>query len=257
MATDNATLYFSEDEKEQFKNDGFLIVRNLFSSEEMQRISEAVDELANRPPEIGKQCVYYEDSVSEEGKRIISRIEDFLDYSPGLKDAIYDSRIMGRLADLFGEPPVLFKEKINYKYPGEKKTEPHQDVQSNWLDFAKFYISVLISVDDSTIENGCLELTRGHNEGVVDGYWEPLSKEFVDKIEFEYVSTEAGDVLFFDCFVPHQSQPNLSRESRRNMYITYNRQSEGDHRRTYLDDKRKSFPPDFERDPSKVYRFQV
>jgi 2-aminoethylphosphonate dioxygenase len=115
----------------------------------------------------------------------------------------------------------------------------------------------MVSVDDSTIENGCLELTRGHNEGVIDGYWEPLSKEFVNSVDFEPLPMKAGDVVFFDCFVPHQSQPNLSKVSRRNMYITYNRQSEGDHRRVYFDDKRKSFPPDFERDPNKVYNFQV
>src|SRR5438132_8365340 len=35
----------------------------------------------------------------------------------------------------------------------------------------------------------------------------------------------------------------------RSLYITYNRQSAGDHRVRYYADKRKNFPPDIERDP--------
>jgi len=41
------------------------------------------------------------------------------------------------------------------------------------------------------------------------------------------------------------------------LYVTYNRLSEGDHRRQYYIDKRKSFPPDCEREPGKEYVFRV
>ncbi len=44
---------------------------------------------------------------------------------------------------------------------------------------------------------------------------------------------------------------------RRVLYVTYNRLSEGDHRQRYYADKRKSYPPDIERDPDKEYKFRV
>jgi len=76
-------------------------------------------------------------------------------------------------------------------------------------------------------------------------------------IEFEKVRMEPGDVAFFDCFVPHQSAPNLTDQPRRNLYMTYNRSSEGDHRERYFADKRKSYPPDNERVEGKEYVFRV
>ena len=45
--------------------------------------------------------------------------------------------------------------------------------------------------------------------------------------------------------------------ARRVLYITYNRRSAGDHRVRYYADKRKSFPPDIERDPTRTYTFRV
>ena len=69
--------------------------------------------------------------------------------------------------------------------------------------------------------------------------------------------TKAGDVVYFDSFVPHRSAPNLSETPRRVLYITYNRLSEGDHRERYYAEKRKAYPPDCERDPDKVYEYRV
>ena len=69
--------------------------------------------------------------------------------------------------------------------------------------------------------------------------------------------TRAGDAVLFDSYTPHASGPNLTAEPRRVLYITYNRRSAGDHRARYYADKRKSFPPDIERDPTRTYTFRV
>ena len=65
------------------------------------------------------------------------------------------------------------------------------------------------------------------------------------------------DAAFFDCFTPHQSQPNRTDRPRRNLYLTFNRASEGDFRERYFADKRRSYPPDYERDPTASYVFRV
>lgn len=56
----------------------------------------------------------------------------------------------------------------------------------------------------------------------------------------------------------HQELPGLlGGGHRRVLYMTYNRAAEGDHRARYYTDKRKSYPPDCERDPDKRYVFRV
>ena len=65
--------------------------------------------------------------------------------------------------------------------------------------------------------------------------------------EFMVCEAEPGDVLIFDSFVPHGSPPNTSARSRRNLFLTFNRASAGDHRANYYADKRKTYPPN---DPS-------
>ncbi len=44
---------------------------------------------------------------------------------------------------------------------------------------------------------------------------------------------------------------------RRVLYITHNRLSEGDHRQRNCADKRRSHPPDCDREPGKTYEFRV
>ncbi|HIE20029.1 MAG TPA: phytanoyl-CoA dioxygenase family protein, partial [Rhodospirillales bacterium] len=66
-----------------------------------------------------------------------------------------------------------------------------------------------------------------------------------------------GDVIFFDCYAPHASEPNLTDQTRRLYYATYNRLSEGDHLAQYYADKHKNYPPDIDREPGKDYVFRV
>ena len=56
--------------------------------------------------------------------------------------------------------------------------------------------------------------------------------------------TSPGDVILFDCFIPHRSKANFSMNQRRNMYLTYNKKSEGDKRMNYYTRKEKEMPPD-------------
>ncbi len=241
-----------------FERDGFLVVRHMYDAQEMVQLSSWIDEIAARTPQAGKQMMYYEDSLLEKGKKILSRIEKFTEYHEGLKKFIYDQGMTGRAAELLGEPAVLFKEKVNFKLPGGGGFKPHQDIQPGWDDYAPFFISVLVTVDKSTVENGCLELSAGHHKrGLLGKKWEPLTEEELKGVEFAKYPMEPGDVAFFDCFVPHQSEPNLTNERRRNLYLTFNRLSDGDHREKYYADKRKNYPPDYEREPGKVYTFKV
>jgi len=244
--------------RQSFDRDGYLIARGLFTVEEARAHAAWIDELVKRPPTIGNEMVYFEDSLKEPGTRVLSRIERFAEHHEGLGSLVADRRILDTVSTLLDDEPVLFKEKINFKMPGGGGFTPHQDIQPGWDAYAPYFLSVLIAVDRNTIENGCLELAAGHHRrGLIGRKWEPLEGVELDGLTFEAFPMEPGDAAFFDCFTPHQSQPNQTLQPRRNIYLTYNRRRDGDFREQYFADKRKSYPPDFERDSSRRYSFRV
>ncbi len=241
-----------------FERDGFVVVRGMYKEREMAELAKNIDALVSQGPTFGKEMFYYEDSLLEKSQRVLSRVEKFAESNSPLQAIVKDKRMTDRVAEFLGGEAALFKEKINFKLPGGGGFEPHQDIQPGWDEYAPYFISVLVTVDPSTVENGCLELAAGHHKrGMLGEKWKPLTQENLTGVSFEYYPMEPGDVAFFDCFVPHQSKPNLTKQSRRNLYLTYNRASDGDWREKYFTDKRKSFPPDNEREPGKKYVFRV
>lgn len=249
---------FSPAERAAFRRHGFVVVRGLCDRREADEIGRWIDEVASRPPERGGMMVYLEESRVEPGRRVLSRIEKFAEVHAGLRELVRAEKIVARVEQLLGEPAVLFKEKVNFKLPGSGGFEAHQDMQPGWDDYAPYFLSVLVAIDDSTLENGCLELAAGqHRRGLLGERWKPLQGEQLAGVEFVPYPTAPGDAVFFDCFVPHRSSPNPSGRPRRNVYLTFNRRSDGDHRESYFADKRCNYPPDFEREPGRVYTFRV
>ena len=249
---------FSPLEISGYRRDGFVIVPTMVTASEINRLSDLIDKLCSKTPQPGREMVYFEDSLMEKGKRVLSRIEKFADADPELKNFIYGEAMVRRVQELLGDQPALFKEKINFKMPGGGGFAPHQDIQPGWDDYAPYFISILVTIDKSTIKNGCLELSAGHHKrGMLGEKWKPLTEEQLRGVVFEAYPMEPGDVAFFDCYVPHQSKPNLTSSQRRNLYLTYNRQSDGLSRERYFSDKRKNYPPDNERESGKEYIFKV
>jgi len=240
---------------ESFEKDGFLVVKGAFTNADMKAFSSWTDEVLALPEESGKHWGYHEQSLKGDGSNLVSRIENITPFHPGF--ARMTESLRRPVGQLLGEEAVLFKEKVNFKMPGGDGFKPHQDSQAGWNVYADFFISVLVSIDAATPENGCLEICGGHHKRGLFKSWEPLSDEDMAGMEFVSVPTEPGDMIFFDCFAPHQSEPNLSDKIRRIYYATYNRKSAGDHLRQYYADKYKNYPPDIDRQQGKDYVFRV
>jgi hypothetical protein len=240
---------------QDFRRDGYVLLRGLYDRKEMQDITAWTDEVASWPEVPGRQMMYFEQSRLAEGRRILCRMEDLEPYHEGFRGLFCGGRMQSVVSELFGEEAVLFKDKINFKLPGGDGFKAHQDVQAGWDTYAKLHVTALVTIDRCTTENGCLEVAPGfHNKGLIGEKWKPLDE---NALGYVAVPTEPGDAIFFDSYIPHRSGPNLTMDSRRVLYVTYNRRSEGDHRRQYYDDKRRSYPPDCEREPGKQYVFRV
>lgn len=247
----------SQEQVANFHRDGFVVVRGLYSAEEIRQISDWTDEVAAFPETPGKHMMYFESS-QEDGARILCRIENFVPYHDGFSKLITTRRMQQAVSELFGEPAVLFKDKINFKLPGGDGFKEHQDVQAGWDEYASIHLTAMVAIDETNEQNGSLEMLPGqHKKGLLGEKWAPLTDEDTGGQQYVAVHCQPGDAVFFDSFAPHRSAPNQTQQARRVLYITYNKISEGDSREAYYAAKRKSYPPDIERDPNKDYRFRV
>ncbi|MCQ8242138.1 phytanoyl-CoA dioxygenase family protein [Rhizosaccharibacter radicis] len=234
---------------------GYLVVPNFFSAADTDALVRWTGEVQSAPEVPGSQMVYYEDSLLEAGTRVVQRIEDFCPHHEGMDRIARHGALSRWLAALMGGETVLFKDKINFKYPGGDGFKAHQDQQAGWTEFAPLFVTALVTIDRATEANGCLEIaTAPRPQGLIGAEWTPLSE---DELGLQPVPTEPGDVIFFDSYVPHASKPNFTDGARRVLYLTYNREDAGDHRRRYFTEKRAAFPPDIERAPGSRYVFRV
>ncbi|MCG8690160.1 MAG: phytanoyl-CoA dioxygenase family protein [Minwuiales bacterium] len=240
---------------EEFRATGFTVLRGAFDAAAVATLDRWTEALAARPEEPGRHWVYREASQLNPEQSLICRIENIVPFDADFRGL--DAVLKAPVAKLLGEEAVLFKDKINFKLPGGDGFKAHQDAQAGWNVYAGFYITVMVSIDASTVENGCLELVGGrHREGLLGPEFEPLTGDAATVGYLPY-PTEPGDVVFFDSYTPHRSMPNHTAEPRRVLYWTYNRLSEGDHRVRYFEDKHKNYPPDVEREANKTYVFRV
>jgi 2-aminoethylphosphonate dioxygenase len=258
--TGNELSILCHEQLAHFQRHGWVFVRNFFDASHARLLQSWTEELAELPELPGEQMVYSEQSLLDPDVSVVQRIEYFCKVHRQFDEFLNRGRLQAACSQLLGESAVLFKEKINFKYPGGSGFQAHQDQQAGWSVYAPIFVSALVAIDDATIENGCLEIELDRTNrlrGLIGEEWKPLNEGSDGEFLYRPVPTTPGDVILFDSYVPHRSGPNLTASPRRILYATYNGLSHGDHRESYFRDKRANFPPDCEREAGKIYKFRV
>lgn len=247
------SLQLSSDQQNFWNANGYLLLKNVISPKLASAIQQWVCEITAWPETPGQWMKYFERSAQD--SRLLCRVENFLDYHDGFRQLVTCPPLLDLLAHLQGEPAVLFKEKINFKFPGGGAYAPHQDAPAFTTYNQTYHINVLIPIDPATIENGCLYMVKGaHKLGLLPQDDKgTIADHVVREMEWEALPVGRYDLVIFDSYVPHRSYPNQSQDPRRSLYVTYNRLSEGARRNDYFAHKRTSFPPECERIPGKDY----
>jgi len=230
--------YLNSTQLQNWKKDGFLKIPQYFTTKEVAELQNWVNEISSWEPTSDKWLHHYEST--SEGPRL-SRTENFIPYHNKMKTTVTTGKVHDIVSELMAEPAVIYKEKINYKYPGGGGYAAHQDAPA--YEFVDFHITCLISVDTATPESGCLSFAKGrHQEGFIaldqNGC---VSPETAATMSWQPVPTLPGDILLFGSYIPHKSSQNQSDEPRRIIYLTYNAKSDGDWREKYYADKRQVF----------------
>jgi 2-aminoethylphosphonate dioxygenase len=238
----------SKEQVKAFKEKGFIVVKEFFTADEVDCISSYLDDLRDREPEPGNEAKYYETSPTT-GDSILVRIENVVSAENSeFSDLVITDRVEACLTELLGDAPVLFKEKINYKLPGCRPDKLHQDQAAGWNAYCDFFITMAVAVDANRRDNAALSFMSSGNyeRTLMTAEWQPLSEidpPYEPADEYALLEADPGDVIFFDSYVPHGSPANTGNRSRRNVFLTFNRQSDGDMRARYYADKWASYAP--------------
>jgi ectoine hydroxylase-related dioxygenase (phytanoyl-CoA dioxygenase family) len=242
-------MTLTAEQKATFDEKGFIVLKGFFDQSVIDKVSDWLDELQDVSSETSAHAAKYFEKSPLTGENILVRVEHVLGGDDAdIAELLLSQGTIDCLTTLFGEPPRLFKEKINYKHPGCRADKLHQDQAAGWNAYSDFFISMCTVIDPNREENAALRFmnTGNYQKKLMKDEWRPLSDETdVSWADEEYVMLEAdpGDVIFFDCYVPHGSPPNDSNKGRRNIYLTFNRESDGELRAKYYEDKWKTYPP--------------
>jgi hypothetical protein len=213
-------------EVQQFQDDGYLIKRAYYDSQEMDLLLQT----ARGDHEMLNHGFGVNDAAGRSSRLSLWN-------HPG--DDIYGMigrgrRMVDAMEQLLGDEVYHYHSKMMLKEPRVGGAwEWHQDYgywyQNGCLlpDMA----SGLIAVDRATRENGCLQLLKGsHKIGRVEhgrfGQQTGADPERVEvakqRYEMIYFEAEPGDVLFFHANTLHASAPNTSDKSRWSLICCYN-----------------------------------
>ncbi len=263
-----------EGQKAHFEKYGYVWIKKFYSPEQVLLLrdwADAVNRDAQTLLGLSKSSGY---SLQELAKMLhrslivvpeakdpqkVCRAEDLLSCYPDLHHFIFGT-VTTYLRVMLGEPYTLFKDKINFKWPGGGAFPSHQDFPAFEFFGPREHISAMVCIDPATIENGCLYIAEDWKETFAnDPDIDPellqkgmailpyvmggskhgsIEAKYCEQITWLPIEAEPGDVVFFDSYTPHYSEINRSTSSRRAMFFTHNRLKDGEHREAYYHTKR-------------------
>lgn len=210
-----------------YRDTGFLNLPGLIPAAEIAVIAAAIDELPRRHAALLDE----RNARFEFANGQVWKWDPVTDLCPEIDALAHDRRILDIVAALYdGREPLLFKDKLILKPAGTRGNGLHQD-WTWWQGFPKTLLTVTISIDAGTRENGCTEIYPGlHTRGLLHAPGELafLPDEAVAGREPQYFESFPGDVAIFHCFTPHRAGENRSAKPRRQLFLTYNDSADGD-----------------------------
>ncbi len=221
---------------EYFTNNGFLIVENMFSPEEMKDVENEISMIVNSY--LKKEGVTEKLNL-DEGLFALEKINhdsvaavyDTICKAPNFLRMQYKKEIHQAINCLlqndYNDPLYTFKHRIRIDPPSDERRtyDWHQEVfytipRSN---FIQVWAPV---VRNTTIENGTIEIAKASHRGgipkqtwkVREGYADQIiRKQIPDEYETFPVEMKLGDILLFSGKTWHKSGKNISKQHRFSM----------------------------------------
>lgn len=209
--------------REQWESEGYVLVENLFSKEEVERIREHFMEwnASDRKEDFDRVDPTGADPLAQYPRIIHPHRKDKLSL-----DFMLDRRLQSVMTDFLGEEPLAAQTMFYFKPPTARGQALHQD-QMYLRARPGTCVAAWLAIDDCDQENGCMEIVpRSQNLPLLCHIEADLSQSFTARRVpvpegYEPIPAlmKAGDVLFFHGNLIHGSGPNTSQNRFRRALI--------------------------------------
>lgn len=217
----------SDEQVDRFLRDGFLVVDNVFSEDELATFGSAVDAAVEERARVDTRCLEDKTVYEQSFIQCINLWEDTLD----VRRLTFDPRIGEMAARLLETDAVrIWHDQALYKEAGGRKTDPHQD-RPFWPIDPPRQVTAWIPFNGSKRGHGAMAYLPGsHRKGVEKFcdishvFQEPydiLNDPALEGIEPVWVEVPPGSVVFHHSLTVHLAEPNDGDETRRVYCIIY------------------------------------
>jgi ectoine hydroxylase-related dioxygenase (phytanoyl-CoA dioxygenase family) len=204
----------------EFRRDGFVVVPNLLTEDELEKFGAAVDRAVRDRGRNDHRRLEDKSPYEQSFTQCINLWEDHPDVLP----LTFHRGISEAAALLIGVPALrLWHDQALYKDSGGRYTEPHQD-QPYWPMDETNTLTAWIPFDGSTHESGCMGyVPNSHLIGLrkfvnifsADEKVRILEEPAISVIPPVYVEVPRGAVAFHHGLTVHMAKPNRSNRPRR------------------------------------------
>ncbi len=224
----------------QFHAQGYLVVENAFSAQEVQDgLDGLIHLLSGAMEERGFRNVQYEQAstgvaVEElppaQKQDYVRKFMWFVDHDDRLYNLAHHPQLLTLVQRLIDEPPVLFQDMALLKPPRMGREKPwHQDHAYFQLELEARVVGCWIALDEATTANGCMVIAPGsHRKGPMAHFqrrdWQICDTD-VDTSRALAAPLKPGGLLIFQSLLHHGTPPNGTSLRRRALQFHYRPQS--------------------------------
>jgi ectoine hydroxylase-related dioxygenase (phytanoyl-CoA dioxygenase family) len=217
---------------QSYENDGYLVVEDLVSSNELAALRERLREYTHGGRSRNGLQVQVEPRVERGEVQVqhpgdgIRKIDLLVQHDELFQKLALHAKMVAVVTAILGPDVKLFRNTLLLKPPevGSQKGW-HQD-SPYWPIEPMALCSCWFPLDDATLENGCMVVLPGwHKRGplehvsVTDDY--VIAEGQFDPAAGVAVPMRAGSGLFFHSLLPHYTGPNRSDRWRRAIALSY------------------------------------
>ena len=208
--------------------DGFVILNDLFSEEEIRPVSEEIDGvIGGRADYVPARDLIYEPGSDPPQLRNAFRLHQ---HHPMFRELARNPKITRVLEAALGQPLRLYSSQLFAKPARVGTVVPkHQDV-AYWPFEPYELVTAWIALDDTTVDNGCVRFLVGSHRlgllphelsGVQGNSLEVKKDPRLAALPEKAAEARRGSCILHHCLTVHRSEPNRSPHPRRGLAYIY------------------------------------
>lgn len=210
----------------QYHDDGYLGPFELCAASEMELLKPRILGLFDEPAVSTEPKTGTVRQINPIKQRGFCRHHD----NPFLYALITRNQILDRACSIMGHDLLLWRSMFFIKEPGEKRIPWHQDLD-DWPIEPYLALSAWIAIDETTADNGCVEIVPGSHrdvtpmvpspDDVLGGFARMADPACFSEERKVSMKLKPGQFFIFNERVLHQSAANNTRDKRIGLAVRF------------------------------------